>query len=214
MGEAARHVLRAEVVKVDRETLKHVRYPIFLPAGSSEERVLRSAMRACNVGDFLILNGKTYRRVRGGFRKATDEDMAELIGSQIVGDDGSGEIHAYFPEPKRIVCRCTLKGTFRERRIRQLLDGDGNVVSERVEGESVYGTEMSCERWVRLTRSMREEGGIESAVEGVMRRMFEDCLQRECFDPVIIHSPRVPMHIHGPPWVAHPLLKRHDGDGK
>lgn len=76
--------MQAEVIKVDKDTLKHTKYPIFMPKDRSEEEVLRFARKACNVGDFLILpNGKKFRRIRGDFREATEEDMAELIGSQL-----------------------------------------------------------------------------------------------------------------------------------
>lgn len=75
--------VRVEVVKVDRETLKHYKFPLFVPMGSEEE-MLKAAKRGCNVGDFVILpNRKAFRRIRGGFRKANEEDMAELVGSQL-----------------------------------------------------------------------------------------------------------------------------------
>jgi hypothetical protein len=77
------YILRAEVIKVDKQTLKHTRYPVFMPSDHSEGEVLKFAMKAANVGDFLILGEKTFRRIRGGWRTATDEDLAELIGSQL-----------------------------------------------------------------------------------------------------------------------------------
>ena len=73
---------KAEVIKVDKVTLKHLKFPLILPR-SSEEETLRAARNGCNVGDFLQVSGKTYRRIRGGFRLATDEDMAELLASQL-----------------------------------------------------------------------------------------------------------------------------------
>jgi hypothetical protein len=72
----------AEVIKVDKYTLKHLKFPLLLPRGSEEE-MLRAARKGCNVGDFLLMSGKTYRRVRGGFRLATDDDMAELLAAQM-----------------------------------------------------------------------------------------------------------------------------------
>lgn len=72
----------AEVIKVDRLTLKHLKFPLLLPRGSEEE-MLRAARKGCNVGDFLVLGDRTYRRIRGGFRPATDDDMAEFIASQL-----------------------------------------------------------------------------------------------------------------------------------
>jgi hypothetical protein len=83
-----------EVFKVDGETLKNFRHPLPVPAGASEEEMLKIARKGANVGDFAVLpNGKVFRRIRGGFREATSEDMAELIGSQIkplLEDDSFG----------------------------------------------------------------------------------------------------------------------------
>jgi len=72
----------AEVIKVDKYTLKHLKFPLLLPRGSEEE-MLRAAGKGCNVGDFLLMQGRTYRRVRGGFRLATNDDMAELLAAQM-----------------------------------------------------------------------------------------------------------------------------------
>jgi len=72
----------AEVIKVDKVTLKHLKFPLLLPRGSEGE-TLGAARKGCNVGDFLLMGGKTYRRIRGGFRLATDDDMAELLAAQI-----------------------------------------------------------------------------------------------------------------------------------
>jgi hypothetical protein len=72
----------AEVIKVDRLTLKHLKFPLLLPRGSEEE-MLGAARKGCNVGDFLLMQGRTYRRVRGGFRLATNDDMAELLAAQM-----------------------------------------------------------------------------------------------------------------------------------
>ena len=86
---------KAEVIKVDKVTLKHLKFPLLLPRGSEEE-MLRAARNGCNVGDFLIIEGKTYRRIRGGFRLATDEDMAELLAAQlgILEENVSKRIHS------------------------------------------------------------------------------------------------------------------------
>ena len=73
---------KAKVIKVGKATLKHLEFPIILPRGSEEE-MLRAARNGCNVGDFLLMGGKTYRRIRGGFMVATDDDMAELLASQL-----------------------------------------------------------------------------------------------------------------------------------
>ena len=72
----------AEVIKVDKYTLKHLKFSLLLPR-SSEEEMLRAAGRGCNVGDFLLMSGRTYRRVKGGFRLATNDDMAELLAAQL-----------------------------------------------------------------------------------------------------------------------------------
>lgn len=73
-----------EVIKVDKDTLKYVRHPLPVPTDISEEEMLKLVRKGANVGDFVILpSGKVFRRVRGGFRESTLEDMAELIGSQI-----------------------------------------------------------------------------------------------------------------------------------
>jgi len=71
-----------EVIKVDKITLKHLKFPLLLPRGSEEE-MLRAARKGCNVGDFLLLRERAYRRVRGGFRLATNDDMAELLAAQM-----------------------------------------------------------------------------------------------------------------------------------
>ena len=72
----------AEVIKVDKYTLKHLKFSLLLPRGSEEE-MLRAARKGCNVGDFLLLQVRTYRRVRGGFRLATSDDIAELLAAQM-----------------------------------------------------------------------------------------------------------------------------------
>ena len=73
-----------EVFKVDKDTLKYVCHPLPVPAGAGQEEILKIARKGANVGDFMILpNGKVFRRIRGGFREATNEDLAELISSQI-----------------------------------------------------------------------------------------------------------------------------------
>ena len=78
------YVQRAEVVRVDRQTLKSVRYPVFLPKDCTEEEVLKLARKAANVGDFLVFpDQKIYRRVRGGWREASEDEVAELLASQL-----------------------------------------------------------------------------------------------------------------------------------
>ena len=46
--------------------------------------MLRVSKKGANVGDFVILpEGKIFRRIRGGFREASNEDMSELIGATL-----------------------------------------------------------------------------------------------------------------------------------
>ena len=73
---------QAVVIKVGQKTLKNLKFPLLLPRGSEEE-MLRAARNGCNVGDFLQMSGKTYRRIRGGFILATSDDMAELLAAQL-----------------------------------------------------------------------------------------------------------------------------------
>jgi hypothetical protein len=73
-----------EVFKVDRDTLIYVRHPLPVPVGASQEEMLKIARKGANVGDFVILpDGKIFRRIRGGFRQASNEDMSELIGATL-----------------------------------------------------------------------------------------------------------------------------------
>lgn len=37
----------------------------------------------CNVGDFLIIEDEVYRRIWGGWREATDDDLAELLAAKL-----------------------------------------------------------------------------------------------------------------------------------
>lgn len=73
----------ATVVKVDRDTGKSVSYTLPIPSGIEVDRVLRLLMPSCNVGDFVVIGGEVYRRVRGGWRKATDDDLTELFASML-----------------------------------------------------------------------------------------------------------------------------------
>jgi len=82
------NLIKVEVIKVDRDKLKQLKFPLFVPKTSdpmTDEEILEQ-VKAVNVGDYVILpNGATYRRVRGGFRKVTDGDVAELLASQLGG---------------------------------------------------------------------------------------------------------------------------------
>jgi len=76
------NLIKVEVIKVDRDKLKQ--FPKTSDPMTDEE--ILEQVKAVNVGDYVILpNGATYRRVRGGFRKVTDGDVAELLASQLGG---------------------------------------------------------------------------------------------------------------------------------
>jgi len=82
------NLVKVEVVKVDRDKLKQLKFPLFVPKTSDPmtDKEILEQVKAVNVGDFVILpGGATYRRVRGGFRKVTDEDLSELLASQLGG---------------------------------------------------------------------------------------------------------------------------------
>ena len=83
--------IRVDVVKVDKDNLKHLKFPLFVPKVSEHmtDRQILAQLKSVNVGDFVILpSGATYRRIRGGFRKANDQDLSELLASQL----GGGEV--------------------------------------------------------------------------------------------------------------------------
>jgi len=77
-------VMVVEVIKVDKETLKQHKFSLGVPRASeemSDEEILK--LVTVNVGDFVRLPKAIYRRIRGGWRVATDDDLAELITSQL-----------------------------------------------------------------------------------------------------------------------------------
>jgi len=75
-------LVEIKVIKVDGKTMNTNDYPLYVIEGS-EDQMLNSAKKGMNVGDFIIFGGKTFRRVRGGFREASEADMAELLASQL-----------------------------------------------------------------------------------------------------------------------------------
>ena len=85
------YTVMVEVVKIDEETGKSYSYkvpalrvPNTVPKGEVDyEFYLKHMKAACSVGDFLILESKTYRRIRGGWRAATDDDLAELLAAKL-----------------------------------------------------------------------------------------------------------------------------------
>jgi hypothetical protein len=81
-----------DVIKVDRTTLNQ--YKInnivvvtlgFSDALKNEVGSLVQCMSLANVGDYVRFkeSGNIYKRIRGGWRKPTDEDMAELVVAQL-----------------------------------------------------------------------------------------------------------------------------------
>ena len=70
---------KVRIAKVDKNTGNL--YILELPV---PDKLLVEHMKdTCNVGDFLIDGDKIYRRIKGGFREANNEDMAELLSSMI-----------------------------------------------------------------------------------------------------------------------------------
>ncbi len=92
-------IVIAEVFKIDENTGNSHNYRMPVPRigiknvleGKPEEeklpKVLQSPLRfvktICNVGDFLIIEGETFRRIRGGWRAAIDDDLAELLAAKL-----------------------------------------------------------------------------------------------------------------------------------
>ncbi|GAH56842.1 unnamed protein product [marine sediment metagenome] len=68
--------------KIDEETGKSHSYHIPIPRSGKELAPL-TLKSACNVGDFIIVEDKVYRRVRGGFNPATDDELAELLAAKL-----------------------------------------------------------------------------------------------------------------------------------
>ena len=69
------------VVKVDSGTLKSFSISVttVFPGEVSDDGILRVVKHLCNVGDFVIIGNKVYKRIRGGFRRATDEEEALVL---------------------------------------------------------------------------------------------------------------------------------------
>ena len=76
-----------EVFKIDEETGKsyshHIPIPLAMPFRVDHELYLKVMKTACNVGDFVVVEGKVYRRIRGGWREATDDELAELLAAKL-----------------------------------------------------------------------------------------------------------------------------------
>ena len=86
-------VVMVEVVKIDEETGKSYSHHIPIPRAIKGEKIFSdaqlpaSAGLGCNVGDFLIVEGEVYRRIRGGMRPATDDELAELLAAKLGEED-------------------------------------------------------------------------------------------------------------------------------
>ena len=79
-----------EVVIVDKDSLNSYRYvlPLIYPKKTDILDALSGLLKSIPVGAFIILeNGEVYRRIKGGFRKANDNDMVELLTIQIGGSN-------------------------------------------------------------------------------------------------------------------------------
>ncbi len=67
----------ARIILIDRATGKSYEINIKVPPDIDIDKL----KPLCNVGDFIIIDNKIYRRVRGGFKEADEEDVAELVSS-------------------------------------------------------------------------------------------------------------------------------------
>ncbi len=205
-------VVKVTVTKVDRQTLRSVRYPLFVPEGSEQE-MLKALMKGLNVGDFVALpNGKVFRRLRGGFREATAEDLSELIGSQLASE-GEELSHIIYPYPYSVRCECVLKHDV-EVSVEELWRPMGVPTSPPVRRNIrswVYqrGTAWKCEENLFPLNPNEIEKSIAEKFEKVANRLFEACIQKEDFKPFIVHSPREPMHYHADFLYHHPVMRKH-----
>jgi len=81
------NIISVDVYKIDRENYNtiHFKLPVPKTGYASDWDILR-LLKPINVGDIVRLpSGKYYRRIRGKpyFREATEDDIAELVASQI-----------------------------------------------------------------------------------------------------------------------------------
>jgi len=72
-----------EIVKIDEETGRNDSYKMPVPRNMAYEMEPGFMDAICNVGDFVIVEDKVYRRIRGGWRDATDDDLAELLAAKL-----------------------------------------------------------------------------------------------------------------------------------
>ena len=81
------NIISVDVYKIDRENYNTIHFKLPVPKKdyTSDWDILR-LLKTINVGDIVRLpSGKYYRRIRGKpyFREATEDDIAELVASQI-----------------------------------------------------------------------------------------------------------------------------------
>lgn len=75
-------LIPVEIITVDKETLKTYSFSIRVPPPHFD--ILDYIKRWARVGEFIRFpDGKVFRRIRGGFRFATDADLAELIAARL-----------------------------------------------------------------------------------------------------------------------------------
>ena len=85
------HVIMVEIVKIDKETGKSYSYKVPYPRimTLTDEQVSQKFSSTfykglgCNVGDFLIVENKVYRKIRGDMIPATDDELAELLAAKL-----------------------------------------------------------------------------------------------------------------------------------
>ena len=77
-------MMEVKIVKVDREKLRSTNLTVKVKVDRENyDLILRILKRAVNVGDFVIIGDRVFRRVIGGFREANEEDLAELYASRL-----------------------------------------------------------------------------------------------------------------------------------
>jgi len=77
-------MMEVKIVKVDREKLRSVSLTVKMKASKENyDLILRILKSGVNVGDFVIIGDRVFRRVIGGFREASEEDLAELYASRL-----------------------------------------------------------------------------------------------------------------------------------
>ena len=67
-----------KIIKIDVSLSRYTVMELLVPESVTIEnsKVLKAI---CNVGDFIEIDGKLYRRVKGGFKEANEDDMAMFL---------------------------------------------------------------------------------------------------------------------------------------